>query len=208
MALYLNSLEFPLAKDNLYQVWLKLVCWFWKRRFFFLYIHMWIWFSLLWPLPTPRDHDFNKLESTLYQKAFMYIWALLALWFWRRRYLNDPTPFLHFCDYLPFEEDLALNLNNLEFPWPKDNLYQVWLKLAFWLWRKRFLKIFSVFSLFPYYLPLEWGVALHMNKSESPLPKDDLCQLWLQLVQRFWRKSWKCKSLTDARWTTDERWSE
>jgi hypothetical protein len=25
----------------------------------------------------------------------------------------------HFCNYLPFEEDLALNLNTLEFPWPK-----------------------------------------------------------------------------------------
>jgi hypothetical protein len=32
----------------------------------------------------------------------------------RRKYLNDPTLFLHFCDYLPFEEDLALYLNNLE----------------------------------------------------------------------------------------------
>jgi hypothetical protein len=27
-----------------------------------------------------------------------------------------PTPFLHFCDYLLFEEDLALYLNKLEFP--------------------------------------------------------------------------------------------
>jgi hypothetical protein len=26
----------------------------------------------------------------------------------------------HFCDYLPFEEDLALYLNNLEFPLSKD----------------------------------------------------------------------------------------
>jgi hypothetical protein len=25
-----------------------------------------------------------------------------------------------------------------------------------------------------------------MNNSESPLPKDDLCQLWLQLAQQFW----------------------
>jgi hypothetical protein len=32
-----------------------------------------------------------------------------------------------------------------------------------------------------------------------PLPKNDLCQLWLQLAQRFWRRSWKCKSLTDRR---------
>jgi hypothetical protein len=36
-----------------------------------------------------------------------------------------PTPFLHFCDYLPFEEDLALYLNKLDFPSSKDNLYQV-----------------------------------------------------------------------------------
>jgi hypothetical protein len=33
--------------------------------------------------------------------------------------------FLHFCGYLPFEEDLALSLNNLEFPLPKDDLFQV-----------------------------------------------------------------------------------
>jgi hypothetical protein len=37
-----------------------------------------------------------------------------------RRFLNDPSPFLHFCNYLPFEEDLALNLKNLKFPLPKD----------------------------------------------------------------------------------------
>jgi hypothetical protein len=36
----------------------------------------------------------------------------------------------HFCDYLPFEEDLALYLNNLESQLPKDDLYQVWLKLV------------------------------------------------------------------------------
>jgi hypothetical protein len=44
----------------------------------------------------------------------------------------------HFCDYLPFEQDLALYLNNLEFPLPKNDLYQVWLKLACWFWRKNF----------------------------------------------------------------------
>jgi hypothetical protein len=35
-------------------------------------------------------------------------WLKLAQWFWRIRFLNDLTPFSHFCDYLPFEEDLAL----------------------------------------------------------------------------------------------------
>jgi hypothetical protein len=38
---------------------------------FFFNINTWIWFSLLLPLPTPGDHDLDKLESTLYKKAFM-----------------------------------------------------------------------------------------------------------------------------------------
>jgi hypothetical protein len=51
------------------------------------------------------------------------------------------------------------------------------LKLAFWFWRRRFLKIFSVFLLFCDYLPLEKGNPLHLNNLESPPPKDDLCQV-------------------------------
>jgi hypothetical protein len=30
-----------------------------------------------------------------------------------------------FCDFLPFDEDLVLYLNELEFPSSKDNLHQV-----------------------------------------------------------------------------------
>jgi hypothetical protein len=47
-----------------------------------------------------------------------------------------------------------------------------------WFWR-RFLKMFSVFSLFCYYVPLEKGYPLCLNKLESPPPKDDLCPVWL-----------------------------
>jgi hypothetical protein len=91
-----------------------------------------------------------------------------------------------FWDYLPFEEDLALYLNKLEFPLPKDTLYQVWSNLAHWFWR-RFLKIFNVFLLFCYYLPLEKGYPLLLNKLQSPSPKNDLCQVWLKLAQWFCR---------------------
>jgi hypothetical protein len=90
-------------------------------------------------------------------------------------------------------------LNKLEFPSPKNNVYQVWLNLASWFWRRRFLKIFNIFLLFCYYLPLEKGYPLPLNKLESPSPKDDLCQVWLKLVQWFWRRSRKCKSLQTDR---------
>jgi hypothetical protein len=78
----------------------------------------------------------------------------------------------------------CVGYNKLEFSSLKDNLYQVWLILASWFWR-RFLKIFSAFSLFPYYLPLEKSYPLPLNKIKSPSPKDDLCQVWFKLVQWF-----------------------
>ena len=32
-------------------------------------------------------------------------------------------------------------------------------------------------------------LVLHLNKLESPSPKDALCQVWLKLNQWFWRRS-------------------
>jgi hypothetical protein len=45
--------------------------------------------------------------------------------FWRHSSYEEDIPFSHLCDYLPFEEDLALYLNKLEFLSTKHNLYQV-----------------------------------------------------------------------------------
>ena len=47
-----------------------------------------------------------------------------------------------------------------------------------------FLYFVNVFSLFRNYLPLEKDSALHLNKLESPSPKNALCQVWL--IQWFW----------------------
>jgi hypothetical protein len=57
----------------------------------------------------------NKLDCPLPKDDLCQVWLKLAKWFWRRRFLNDTTPFLHFCDYLPLEKDLDLYLNKLEF---------------------------------------------------------------------------------------------
>jgi len=93
-----------------------------------------------------------------------------------------------FPNYLPLEKGGALHLNKLESPSPKDALCQVWLKLAQWFWRRRFFNFVNVFSLFCNYLPLEKDRALHLNKLESPSPKDALCQVWMKLAQWFWRR--------------------
>jgi hypothetical protein len=110
----------------------------------------------------------------------------LAQWFWKRRFLNDPTPFLHFCYYLPFEEDLALFLNKLEFPSFKDNLYKF--EFGQLVLEKKIIKNFQCISTFSLLSPLGNGYPLHLNKLESPSFKDDLCQIWLKLAQWFWRR--------------------
>ena len=80
-----------------------------------------------------------------------------------------------FRNYLPLGKGGALHLNKLESPSPKDALCQVWLKLAQWFWRRRFLNFVNVFTLFLNYLPLEKGGVLQLNKLESPSPDDALC---------------------------------
>jgi hypothetical protein len=53
---------------------------------------------------------------------------------------------------------------------------------------EKIFKNFSVFLLVYYYLLLEKGYPLHLNKLESPPSKDDLCQVWLNLGKCFfWR---------------------
>ena len=67
----------------------------------------------------------------------------------------------------------------------------LWAKFG-WNWPSGFGEDFfnfvNVFSLFRNYLPLEKGGALHLNKLESPSPKDALCQVWLKLTQWFWKR--------------------
>ena len=88
----------------------------------------------------------------------------------------------------PLEKGGAFHLNKLKSPSPKDALCQVWLKLAKRFWRRRFFNFVTVFSLFRNHLPLEKGGVLHLNKLESPSPKDALCHVWLKLAQWFWRR--------------------
>ena len=53
------------------------------------------------------------------------------------------------------------------------------------------------------YLLLEkGGVALYLNKLESPSSKNALCQVWLKLARWFWRRRWKCEKFTTTTTTT------
>jgi hypothetical protein len=166
-----EQLEFPSPRINLYQVWLILACWFWRRRFFkmfsvFLLFHYYMYLPMEKGYPLPL----NKFEFPSSKDNLCQVWLKLVQWFWRKRFINDPTPFLHFCDYLPFEKNLALNLKKLKFPLPKGNLYQVWFNLACCFWRRRFFFFkfsvyfysFAIISLWRGTIPFLWTNLNHL----------------------------------------------
>ena len=93
------------------------------------------------------------------------------------RYLNFVNVFSLFRNDLPLENDVALHLEKLESPPPKDALCQVWLKLNQWYWRRRFVNVVNVFSLLLNHPTMEKSVTLHSNKPKSPSPKDALRQI-------------------------------
>ena len=125
-------------------------------------------------------------------------------------FLNFINLFSLFGYYLPLEKGGAHHLNKLESPSPKDAFCQVWLNWLSGSGEEDFFNFVNVFSLFRNYLPLKKGGAHHLNKLESPSPKDALCHVWLKLAQWFWRR-WKCEKFTDGRTdrqTTNDWWSE
>ena len=157
-------------QDALCHVWLKLAQWFW-RKIFLNFVYVFSLFRNYIPLEKGGALHLNKLESPSPNDALCQVWLKLAQWFWRRRFFNFVDVFSLFRNYLPLEKGRAHHLNKLESPSPKDALCQVWLKLAQWFQKRRFLNFVNVFSLFPNYLPLEKSGALHLNKHESLHPK-------------------------------------
>ena len=119
-----------------------------------------------------------KLKNTFTRS---YDYNILLIW----REKNPSSPFLS--PLYPWMLCVKFGWN-----WPSDS------------WED-FFNFIIVFSLFRNYLPLEEDVALHLNKLESPSPKEVLSQVWLKLAKWFWRR-WKCEKFTDGQ--MDDRWSE
>jgi hypothetical protein len=90
-------------------------------------------FKRTWPL-------ICKILNSLYLRMIctIEVWLKLAFWFPIKRVLETFSEFLLFCSYhLLLGKRVVLHLYNSEFPMPKDDLYQVWLKLAQQFWRSR-----------------------------------------------------------------------
>ena len=73
---------------------------------------------------SPLKKASPAFESPLPKNALCQIWVKLTQWFCRRRFFNFINVFLLFGRYLPLENGMALNLNELEFPSFKGSFFK------------------------------------------------------------------------------------
>ena len=113
------------------------------RRFFFNSVTVVSLFCCYLPLEKDVAFYLNKLEYHSSNDALFQVWLKLAQWFWIKICRNFVIDFPLFHYHYPIEKGGALHLNKLEFLSLNNALCQVWLKLAEWFWRRRFLKFSS-----------------------------------------------------------------
>ena len=79
-------------------------------------------------------------------------------------FTREKTQYLIFWEYNdPYLYKLASHS-------PMDAFCQVWFNMAMWFWRWRLLNSVTEFTLFHYHLPLEKGLAVHLNiQTRTPL---------------------------------------
>ena len=85
--------------------------------------------------------------------------------------------YIHFHNYLPLEKGRALHLNKFESPSLKDALWQVWLKLAQWFWRRKIFKIIQCF----------FAISLlsFLGKGQGPLFEET----WIPFTKEYFMPS-------------------
>ena len=104
--------------------------------------------KIAWNWPCDSGEDFKKNSQCIF--------AVVSLGKGRNPYLNK----------------LESSLPKFGWNWPSGSGEQLFFKISS-------TKLSSVFR---YYLPLEKCLVLHVNIFESPLPKDDLIEVWLKLA--------------------------
>ena len=122
---------------------------------------------------------------------------------------SGPKEFSLFRNYLPLEKCMALHLNKLQSPLPKDALCQVWLKLAQWFWRKRFFNSSMYFRNILIISPCKRAGPFIWTNLNPLHPR--MLGVWLELVQWFWRRWWKYEKFTTTTkitTKTDTFWSK
>ena len=90
-----------------------------------------------WELNGSSILHLNKFKFPSPKDTLFHVWLKLVQWYRRKRIKSFVNVFSLSRNYLPLKKGVTLHLSKLQSSSTKDALCQVWLKLAWWLWRRR-----------------------------------------------------------------------
>ena len=98
-----------------------------------MYFH---YFVIIYPWKRAGSFIWKKLRILFNQGCFVPSLVKIGPVVLEKNILKVVNLFSLIPNYLPFGKGVALHLHKLESPSPRDILYQVWLQLAQWFWRR------------------------------------------------------------------------
>ena len=194
-----NLYSSPKKVSTFYITWLFYLNWIWRRGLKFA--KFWPFGAL--PLGLHRSHMYhmNNFESPAPKDDSCHVWLKSDHAFSRRRWnsyflQSAPSPTCY-PPQGPIRATLGTAINNFYSSPKKVSMHSITWLFSFWIWRRRCLKFawFWPFGALP--LGPHGGHTYYLNNFESPTPKDDSCQVWLESNHAFSRRRWKCKKFTD-----------
>ena len=73
-------------------------------------------------------------------------------------------------------------------PFTQGSFVTSWVEIGSVFLKKEIFKFWQLIFAISQLSPFRKENAFHVNKLETPSPKDALCQIWLKLAQLFWRR--------------------
>ena len=154
-------------------------------------------------LSSDRD-EMNKLYKGPPIDASCKVWFHLAKRFQRRRFLKIQPIRIKNYPWRPCLLSDRDEMNKLYKGPYMDSSCKVWLHLAMWFQRRRFLKIQPIrIKNYPW-RPCLLSDPDEMNKFYKGPYMDASCQVWFHLAQQFQRRRLKCEKLTNGQTDDDD----
>ena len=155
-----------------------MIQWFCRRRFLIV-VNVFLLFCYHVPLEKVSPSDAFKLCQVWLKMPQMA----------GEDFKNFVNVFSLFRNYLPSKTKVVLYLNKFESPWLKNSLCEVWLKLAQWFWRGKFLNIIKMMYFCNFVIISPWTkVRPFIWTINTPFTQGCFVPSLFKLVQWFCRR--------------------
>ena len=134
-------------------------------------------------------HPRNQLKSmNTFEQSSVYCMVEIGVKLLERKLFKFVNIFSLFRNYIPLEKGRGPSFEQTWLPFSQGWFLSRLVEIDPLVLEKKIFNLSMYIRNFFYYIPLEKGGALHLNKYDPTSPKNSWCQVWLKLA--LWLKMW------------------